>query len=257
MADAPLDATRRFSSRVADYVKYRPGYPPQLVGVCRDEMGLTPASVVADVGAGTGIATELFLKSGNTVFAVEPNVDMRRTAEQRLEPRYPNFRSVDGRAEATRLPDGCADFVVAAQAYHWFDRAAAAVEFRRILRRGGHVVIVFNDRKKTRSPFLAGYDALLRELGTDYKQVSKTTTNLDDLGGVFGAPFRRVAFPNEQRFDFDGLRGRAMSASYVPQPEHPAHRPFMTRLRELFDAHQREGTVLFEYETEVFFACLT
>ena len=254
MADASLDSTRRFSTRVADYIKYRPSYPPQVVEVCRDEMGLTPATVVADVGSGTGLATELFLRNGNPVCAIEPNPDMRRAAEQLLQARYPNFHSVDGTAEATTLPDGCADLVLAAQAYHWFDKPAAAAEFRRVLRGGaGHVVIVFNDRKTTRSPFLTGYDALLRALGTDYQLVARTTTTVEDLAAVFGAPFRRVAFPNEQRFDFDGLRGRAMSASYVPQPEHPSHGPFVTRLRDLFDAHQRDGEVVFEYETEVFF----
>ncbi len=261
MPNAPLDATRRFSTRVADYIKYRPSYPPQVVDVCRDEMELTPASVVADVGSGTGISSELFLRNGNAVYGIEPNPDMRRAAEQLLSPRYPNFRSVNGTAEATKLPDGSVDFVVAAQAYHWFDKAASAAEFRRVLRAGGgsggggggHVVIVFNDRKTQDSPFLAAYDQLLRAHGTDYKQVSRTTTSVDDLAGVFGAPFRRVAFPNEQRFDFDGLRGRAMSASYVPQPEHPAHGPFMTALRDLFDAHERDGQVVFEYDTEVFF----
>jgi SAM-dependent methyltransferase len=257
MSEIKLDSTRRFSSRVADYIKYRPSYPQQLVDLCRDEMGLTSASVVADIGSGTGIATELFLKNANATYGVEPNPDMRRAAEQLLSPRYPNFRSVNGTAEATTLPADSADFVIATQAYHWFDKAASATEFRRILRPGGHVVIVWNDRKTTNSPFLAGYDALLRNLGTDYVQVSKTTTSVEDLRNVFGVDFRRVAFPNEQRFDYDGLRGRAMSASYVPQPEHPSHGPFMLGLRDLFDAHQRDGQVVFEYETEVFFCRVT
>ncbi|MGB7158184.1 MAG: class I SAM-dependent methyltransferase [Tepidisphaeraceae bacterium] len=257
MGDSTLDPTRRFSSRVADYVKYRPGYPPQLVDVCREEMGLTPASVVADVGSGTGISTELFLRNGNTVYGVEPNADMRLAAEQLLSSRHTTFRSVNGTAEATTLADGSVDFVVAAQAYHWFDKGAAEREFKRVLRPGGHVVIVFNDRKTDASPLLAGYDRLLRTLGTDYKQVSKTTTSLEDLRNTFGVAFARVAFPNEQRFDFAGLEGRAMSASYVPQPGHPSHDSFIAGLKNLFDAHQRDGQVIFEYETEVFFGRLS
>ena len=252
-----LASTKRFSSRVADYVKYRPSYPPQLVDVCKREMGLTPASAVADIGSGTGISTEPFLKDGNTVYGVEPNPDMRLAAEQLLLPRYSNFRSVDGTAEATTLPADSVDLVIAAQAFHWFDKPSASREFRRVLRAGGHVAIVWNDRKTDSSPLLAGYDQLLRILGTDYKQVSKTTTDVEDLRSVFGVPFQRVAFPNEQRFDFTGLRGRALSASYVPQPGHPSHEPFIARLRELFDAHQRDGQVVFEYETEVFFGRVT
>lgn len=257
MSDSSLDSTRRFSSRVSDYIKYRPGYPPQVVEVCRNEMGLTPASVVVDVGSGTGILTELFLKNGNVVYGVEPNPDMRAAAEGLLSSRYSNFRSVDGTAEVTTLADRSADFVLAAQAFHWFDKTAAAREFRRVLRTGGHVAIVWNDRKTNSSPLLAGYDQLLRTLGTDYKQVSKTTTSVQDLQSVFGVPFRRIAFPNEQRFDFDAFRGRAMSASYSPLPDHPSHEPFIAQLKNLFDIHQRNGQVVFEYETEVFFGRVT
>jgi SAM-dependent methyltransferase len=253
MSDNKLDSTKRFSSRVADYVKYRPSYPRQVVDVCRDEMGLTRASAVADIGSGTGISAELFLKNGNTVYGIEPNDDMRAAAEELLSPRYPNFRSMNGTAEATTLAGESVDLVIAAQAFHWFDKPAAAREFQRILRPGGHVAIVWNDRKTDTSPLLSGYDQLLRTLGTDYKQVSKTTTSVDDLREVFGVPFQLVAFPNEQRFDFEGLKGRAMSASYSPQPGHPSHEPFMAKLQELFDAHQRNGQVVFEYGTEVFF----
>lgn len=257
MSQSALDPPRRFSSRVADYIKYRPSYPPQVVELCRDEMGMTPASVIADIGSGTGISTEPLLKNGNTVYGVEPNPDMRAAAEQFLSPRYPNFRSVQGTAEATTLPDSSVDLILSAQAFHWFDKPAASREFRRVLRAGGQVAIVWNDRKTDSSPLLAGYDQLLRTLGTDYEQVSKTTTSVEDLQAIFGVPFCRVAFPNEQRFDFVGLRGRAMSASYAPLPDHPAHGPFTAGLRDLFDAHQREGQVLFEYETEVFFGRLS
>ena len=248
-----LDPTRRFSARVADYVKYRPNYPRRVVELCGTSMGLTPASVVADIGSGTGISTELFLRNGNTVYGVEPNPDMRSAAEQLLSPRYANFHSVSGTAEATTLADESVDLIIVAQAFHWFDKAAAAREFRRVLKPGGHVAIVWNDRKTEGSPLLAGYDQLLRTLGTDYKQVSKTTTSVEDLHAVFGVPFRRVGFPNEQRFDFEGLKGRAMSASYSPLPGHAAHDSFLAGLKNLFDAHQQGGQVVFEYDTEVFF----
>ena len=256
MSGADLDPTKRFSARVADYIKYRPGYPPQVIDFFRDEIGLTSDWIVADIGSGTGISSETFLKNGNTVFAVEPNADMRAAAE-RLLSSYPRFHSVDGTAEATTLPDHSVDVIVCAQAFHWFNKPAAVVEFRRIARAGAHVVVIFNDRKTETSPLLAGYDRLLRAHGIDYKQVSRTTTTVEQLGTLFGASFARRAFPNEQTFDLDGLIGRAMSASYVPLPGRPGHDEIRTGLRELFREHQQNGHVTFEYETEVFFGRLS
>src|SRR3954470_13160055 len=130
------DPTRRFSNRVEDYIKYRPGYPRAVVGLLEDECGLTRESVVADVGSGTGILSELFLSAGVRVYGVEPNREMREAGE-RLLAAYESFVSVDGRAEETTLADASADFVTAGQAFHWFEPASARREFRRILRDGG------------------------------------------------------------------------------------------------------------------------
>ena len=121
------DPTRRFSNRVDDYVRYRPHYPPGVLDRLREGIALTPRTVIADVGSGTGISTELFLQNGNTVFAIEPNPEMRAAAERLLGGR-PNFHSVRGTAEATTLPDGSVDCVVAAQAFHWFDPEKTRVE---------------------------------------------------------------------------------------------------------------------------------
>ena len=116
----PPDSTQRFSDRVADYVRYRPNYPRGILATLAAETGLSTDSLVADVGSGTGISAELFLSHGNAVYAVEPNHDMRAAAEAALA-RYPRFHSVVGTAETTSLPDHSVDYVVAAQAFHWFD----------------------------------------------------------------------------------------------------------------------------------------
>ncbi|HSH75785.1 MAG TPA: class I SAM-dependent methyltransferase, partial [Longimicrobiales bacterium] len=124
-----------------------------VLGLLRDEIGLEPRWVVADVGSGTGIATELFLRHGNTVFAVEPNEAMRRAAERRLGG-HPGFRSVSGAAERTGLPPGTLDLVVAAQAFHWFDAEAAREEFARVLRKPRRLALIWNTRDKEATAFL-------------------------------------------------------------------------------------------------------
>ena len=250
------DPTRRFSSRVEDYVRYRPGYPEALLRLLEGECGLTPESVIADVGSGTGILSELFLRSGNRVYGVEPNREMREAGE-RLLAAYPNFTSVDGRAEATTLEDACVDFVTAGQAFHWFDPPQARREFERILRPGGWVVLAWNDRRTAGTPFLEDYERLLLEYGTDYREVSVKYMEDSSLSTLFGrAEVRTASFDNEQVFDFEGLRGRLTSSSYSPEPGHPNFEPMMRELESLFRRHEREGRVVVGYDTKVFYGRL-
>jgi SAM-dependent methyltransferase len=245
--------TGRFSSRVENYVKYRPGYPREVVGLLAEECGLTAGSVVADIGSGPGNLSELFLKNGNRVYGVEPNREMREAGEHLLSA-YENFESVGGSAEATTLPDACADFVVAGQAFHWFEPEAARREFARILRPGGWVVVVWNDRRTGGSPFLEAYERLLLTRGTDYKEVSHKYADENVLRPFFGPRGMRLeVFASEQRFDFEGLKGRLLSSSYTPEPGHPNHLPMLEELAALFDAHAVGGRVVFEYETKVFY----
>ncbi|HJQ31718.1 MAG TPA: class I SAM-dependent methyltransferase [Pyrinomonadaceae bacterium] len=247
------DSTRRFSSRVADYVKYRPGYPAALMRLLEDECGLTPESVIADVGSGTGILSELFLKNGNRVYGVEPNREMREAGEQLLGS-YANFVSVDGRAEATTLEDASVDFVTAGQAFHWFDPPRARQEFKRILRPGGWVVLVWNDRRTSGTPLLEDYERLLLRYGTDYAEVSVKYAEESMLAALFGPSRRfRRTFDNEQVFDLEGLRGRLTSSSYSPEPGHPNFEPMMRELEALFRRHQRAGSVVVTYDTKVFY----
>jgi SAM-dependent methyltransferase len=250
------DPTARFSTRVADYVRYRPGYPAALLRLLEGECGLTPASVVADVGSGTGILSELFLRNGNRVYGVEPNREMREAGEGLLAA-YQNFLSVEGRAEATTLEDASVDFVTAGQAFHWFDPPHARREFARILRPGGWVVLVWNDRRTAGTPFLEDYERLLLEYSTDYAEVSVKYAEESMLAALFGPSeqFRRT-FDNEQVFDFDGLRGRLTSSSYTPEPGHPNFEPMMRELEDIFRRHRRGGRVVVAYDTKVFYGRL-
>lgn len=246
-----LDSTQRFSNRVADYVRYRPYYPPGVLDILRENTGLTPKTVIADVGAGTGIATAMFLRNGNPVFAVEPNREMRMAAEQLLRD-CPGFHSVNGTAEATALPDASVDCVIAAQAFHWFDPAKARSEFRRILRPGGWVVLVWNRRLQDATPFLRAYETLLETYGVDYAQVKHERIDQAALARFYAPGFRRHALPNAQTLDFASLKGRLLSSSYAPIEGHGSHAPMMALLRRIFQEHQQDGRVRIAYETVVY-----
>jgi SAM-dependent methyltransferase len=242
---------------VADYARCRPSYPPELLHLLREELGLRPDHVVADVGSGTGILTELFLENGNRVFAVEPNRAMAEEAARRLGSQR-LFRDVDGRAEATGLADGSVDFIVAAQAFHWFDAARTREEFLRILARDGWVVLLWNIRRVEGTPFLRDYEAFLRRWGTDYKEVSSRYQDEAAMSSLFGpGGYRTRRFDYRQTFDLPGLRGRLLSSSYTPAAGDPRHEPMLAALPALFAAHQRQGQVAFEYDTCVYYGRLT
>ena len=248
----PVSATERFSDRVVDYVRYRPDYPHALRDWLRGELGVTPDWRAADVGAGTGISSKLLLDAGHAVIAVEPNAAMRAAAVAWLGDN-PRFRAIDGRAEATHLPDGSIDLVTVAQAFHWFDPEAVRAEFRRILRPRGFAAIWWNSRRLGGTRFLEGYEALLQRYGTDYTEVAERYADDAGMRAWFGTGLRGVAhFEHHQRLDFDGLRGRLLSSSYAPKAEHPNHEPMLHALHELFDATAVDGEVSMDYDTRVF-----
>lgn len=250
------DSKERFSNRVADYTRYRPGYPHAVLDLLREECGVKPDSVIADIGSGTGLLTQLFLEYGNLVYGVEPNAEMRRAGEEFLK-QYPRFRSVAASAESTTLPDASVDLVVAGQAFHWFDPQATCAEFRRILRPQGWVAVIANHRKKDASPFLRAYETFLQRFGIDYGKVAEKYPSATRMADFFGAgKFREHTAPNRQVFDFDGLSGRLRSSSYAPPPEHPNHKPMLAALRELFDAHAESGSVSFDYVTYIYYGRL-
>jgi SAM-dependent methyltransferase len=252
-----LNSTQRFSSRVENYIKYRPRYPKAVVELLQRECQLKSASVIADIGSGTGILTELLLQNGNPVFGVEPNKEMREAAE-RLLSSYANFGSVVGTAEATTLPDKSVDLVTAGQAFHWFDLRKARTEFVRILKPEGWVALIWNDRNISDRPFFKAYENLLVTYGKDYEAVGAKHVD-DKIIGDFFAPsgFKRTHFPNRQDFDFEGLKGRLLSSSYAPEEGHPNHAPMLEALDRMYNEYERGGIVTFEYDTTVYYGQLT
>jgi SAM-dependent methyltransferase len=245
----------RFSSRAESYAKYRPGYPPGVLDILRSECDLTREAIVADVGSGTGMLAEILLKNGNRVFGVEPNEAMRVVAEDLLAG-YKQFVSVDGSAEATALPDVSVDFVVAAQAFHWFDRDATRKEFVRILRPAGWVVLIWNERRLDSTPFLRAYEDILLRYGTDYQEVRHE--NVSGKLAEFFAPgsFKLVNLDNFQHFDLPAFKGRVGSASYTPEPGHPDFDSMNSELENIFNRFNQNGIVTFEYDTRVYYGHL-
>jgi ubiquinone/menaquinone biosynthesis C-methylase UbiE len=246
------NATSRFSDRVENYIRYRPGYPKEALQVLIDECGLAPDHVVADIAFGTGIWTRRLLENGNQVIGIEPNADMRQAGERLLSP-FPKFTSVAGTAEATTLPDNSADFVTAAQAAHWFDRARARGEFERILKPGGWLVLLWNERLTDTTPFLRDYEQLLLTFGTDYQDIRHERTT-DRVNEFFDpALYQERVFSNLQEFDYTGIEGRLLSSSYVPGPGDANYKSMLRELRKVFNAHAMNGRATFEYKTRVYF----
>ncbi|MGB7922366.1 MAG: class I SAM-dependent methyltransferase [Pyrinomonadaceae bacterium] len=247
------DVTGRFSSRVDYYIKYRPRYPHELIDFLKERTGLSASSIIADVGSGTGVLSEMFLKNGNPVYGVEPNREMRGAAEKLLE-EYPDFSSVAGSAESTTLADRSVDFVTAGQAFHWFDLQKSREEFLRILRPDGWTVLVWNNRRPDTTPFLRAYESFLYSCGIDYKEVNHRNVDEKVLSRFFGdGSYQLKVFDNVQVFDYEGLKGRVLSSSYMPMEGHPKYEPMIAELEKIFHQHQTDGKVTVEYDTEMYY----
>ena len=246
-----LNSTKRFSNRVADYIKYRPDYPAALFTHLVKKYGLTTDHIVADIGSGTGLLTKHFLDLGHQVYAVEPNAPMRSAAESLLYT-YPHFQSINGQAETTTLANASVDWIVVGQAFHWFNQAETRPEFKRILRPGGHVALIWNDRIDEH-PFHQDYEEFLQTHCPNYQKVNHRRVSRGTLEQFLTPMTMEIAtFEHKQIFDFDGLKGRLLSCSYAPQSDDPNYDTMITALKHLFDRHSQDGQIVFPYRTKLF-----
>lgn len=248
-----LNPTGRFSDRAADYVKYRPGYPPEAIDAVLEGLGDPAHVTAADIGAGTGISARLLADRGVRVLAIEPNAAMREAgrADRRLgEPTYP-IEWREGAAEATGLAGGAVDLVTAFQAFHWFEPRATLREFHRVLRPGGRLALVWNKRDRE-DPFTAAYrDAVIEIGGESAAERMEFDPAVVPASGLFPAP-RLREFPNRQALDLAGLIGRARSASYVPKAG-PRWEALAGMLRGLHERYaDAGGRVTLVYTTQVY-----
>jgi SAM-dependent methyltransferase len=194
----------------------------------------------------------VFLRNGNPVIGIEPNAAMREAAAEYLR-RWPLFRGVDACAEATSLSDAGIDFIVVGQALHWLDHAQSRREFERVLRRDGWVVLVWNSRISSGHSFSGAYHQLLcRYCGENAASPRRTSDRqIDDFFSPHS--FRRVVFPNVQKLDWDGIKGRLLSSSYVPAAGQPLHDEIIAGLYSIYRQHESDNAVELNYNTEVFY----
>src|SRR5271166_5031874 len=256
MTEAIRDPAARFSDRAEDYVKYRPHYSPEVVHALQQACGLRPEHLIADVGCGTGLLAEIFLDNGNRVICVEPNQEMRLAGEGYLAA-YPIFSMVDGSAEATSLLKASIDFVIAGQAFHWFRPDETRAEFARILKPGGWAVLVWHDRNVDSTPFLRAYEEFVRRHSIDYAQVThKYLASYAALERFFAPDqMKLIQQHNQQRLDFDGLRGRLLSSSYIAKSGE-RYETMLRDLPQLFCSHASGARVVLQYNTKIYFGHL-
>jgi ubiquinone/menaquinone biosynthesis C-methylase UbiE len=252
-----LQPTERFTSRVESYRLHRPGYPREIVALLERECGLTRDSVIADVAAGTGLLSEIFLEHGYPVLAVEPNNAMR-AACQSLTERFPALTCLVGTAEATGLRDGSVNLITVAQAMHWFDLKRTRTEFVRVLAPGGWCAILYNNRRMGGDAFHDGYEKILRDFGSDYEAVQQRHLSKSRLADFFAPDAMRMkVFSNAQELSLEALEGRILSSSYMPQPGHPRYELMRAAIEALFDTEQKNGHVRLEYDCAVAYGQLT
>ncbi len=240
--------TERFTGRVESYRLFRPPYPAVVVDLLRRECSLPPEAQLADIAAGSGLLTEIFLAAGFAVTAVEPNAEMRRACAA-LQLQYPRLTLADGTAEATGLPDRSMDLITVAQAMHWFDLDKTRVEFARILRPGGWCAVLYNNRRLSGDLFHDAYERFLLEFGIDYGAVKQQHVGRKRLA-QFLDPSRMHCYsiPNPQFLTLEALEGRIRSSSYMPPPSHPRFEEMRAGIRRLFDSTQSDGTVTMRHD---------
>jgi SAM-dependent methyltransferase len=249
--NAAQENTSRFGDRVDNYVKYRPSYPDEVINFLRKNFDLASSHIVVDIGSGTGISSEMFLKNGNRVIGIEPNTPMRERSLSLLKS-YNRFEVIDGTAESTGLQDASADFVVAGQAFHWFDRDRAKAEFQRIVKGNGVVVLMWNERLVD-TEFGQLYDQLIIDHAIDYITVDHRNIDPNTVAEFFSPNSCTMkSFANRQVFDFEGLKGRLTSSSYVPNEGQPGYAPMVEALKQLFQQYRQGDRITINYSTNVY-----
>ncbi|HXY94955.1 MAG TPA: methyltransferase domain-containing protein [Acidimicrobiia bacterium] len=224
-------AVTGFGTEAAAYERGRPSYPPDAVAWLVDALGIAPGRTVADVAAGTGKFTRLLTPTGASIVAVEPVDGMRR----QLAVAVPSAPAIAAAAEALPLAVASLDAITVAQAFHWFDAAAALREFHRVLRPGGRVGLIWNARDRS----VAWVDALWAIMDSVEKRAPSRDHDAwpasADVFGPWFTPLEQATFRNEQLLTRDEALDRLRSVSHVAAlpPEEQAR--VLDRVRAVLD----------------------
>jgi len=238
------------------YAKYRPDYPVALIDYLKS-IGLNSNSIVADIGAGTGILTSQLLQDCAKVYAIEPNDDMRSISEK-TNSNNSKFSSVNATAENTTLPDNSVDFITAAQSFHWFDRQAFRVECQRILRPNGKIVLIWNRRNES-SQIVQDIDAINRKycpLFSGSSNGMRGANGKNDYKDFFINGYESKFFPNDILFDKKRFIGLHQSASYHLNESDPNYFDYINELSIYFDLHSTNDKLLLPNKTYCYIGIL-
>jgi SAM-dependent methyltransferase len=248
----PIDPTAAagFSAGAAPYHRARPAYPDEGIRFLTERFSFGAGSLVADLGAGTGKFTSCLTATGARIVAVEPLEDMRRL----IPSEAPGALVVAGTAEEIPLTDGCAEVVVAAQAFHWFDGPRALAEIHRILGHGGGLGLVWNARDRSRA-WVAELSGIVDAYGDAIRR-HETEQWKDDFSGVEGFTALECAtFPNPQDVDEDQVVDRVASTSFIATLAEDERSRVLDRVRDLIRSHpdtRGRDRFVFPHETRVY-----
>jgi SAM-dependent methyltransferase len=251
----PANAAR-FTGRVEAYRRYRSRYPREIIPLLIARCGLAPSSVVADIGAGTGMLAELFLAHGNQVLAIEPHPEMRAALEE-LAAQYARLSSLPGTAEQTGLPDQSVDFIAAGRAFHWFDHSRCRPEFLRILRPNGWMLIAGLGPRRGSEPVEQDYERLLEAHSVDYAAHRSRYAIGERAREFFGSEeVEKAEFPGLEDLSYQALEGRMLSLSVTPQPGDARFLAFQRDLQAYFEQYQLSGRIQLPTNCKLYFGHL-
>ena len=244
--------TASYSDRADKYARGRPGYPVTVAELLVEVSGIKSNGRIADVGAGTGIFSELLLANGYQVDAIEPDAKMRRLAIERCSGSS-NFQAHAGKAENIPLPSKSVNAVTVAQALHWFTSETAAAEFRRITSKQALLFCVWNERRREGTQFLNDLECTLQKELPAYKGTIAPELNPVDLTRPYSADanIHIRKFFSVQSLDWSGFLARMLSSSFAPAAGSAKELAFCEILESLFLLHACDGLVEIEYDTIV------
>ncbi|RXJ02465.1 SAM-dependent methyltransferase [Anaerobacillus alkaliphilus] len=235
-----MDNTHKFNGKAGIYSLYRPDYPDQLIKDIIEEFHLNKNSLIADIGSGTGIFSKKLLKFQLQVVAVEPNEEMRDVAKSELN-EYTRFTSINGTAENTTLEANSIDIITVAQAFHWFNQGKFKKECQRILKPGGKVFIVFNNRD-IHSDVSKEIISIFKKYCSDFRGFSNgIEEDLDVYNNFFTTDYSYNSYDFPLLYDKSSFIGRHLSASYALKEGDPLYPQFLEEFSNLFDFYQKDG----------------